>query len=260
MHPINGTFSTFSLLRIFLTIYSFPNFLSGGPIILTRPHMLGAAPEYRTVGGLYPDVDKHQTFADIEPVSNDQHNFCPSRYCTKDNKTASVFLYRWHISILFFCLFSAKSKQCAILHASVSKQKRTRQNTGYPVVGSKRVQMNMFLRPVDQIDMTEKVKVSLFPVIWVDEVRSKYSYDNVVYTLGSEGPFRCIFCITQGIEFNDDMVNLIKSKLVIFLDIIDYLHYFMILGGLCSFLFFSVWYLVHKSSQKNKVWILHIDF
>lgn len=37
---------------------------------MTLPHMLGAAPEYRTVGGLRPDVTKHLIFADIEPVSD----------------------------------------------------------------------------------------------------------------------------------------------------------------------------------------------
>lgn len=42
---------------------------------MTRPHMLGAAPEYQTVDGMHPDVEKHQTFADIEPVRNavDKH-------------------------------------------------------------------------------------------------------------------------------------------------------------------------------------------
>lgn len=40
------------------------------PIILTLPHMLGAANEYRrTVRGLHPDAKKHQTFVDVQHVS-----------------------------------------------------------------------------------------------------------------------------------------------------------------------------------------------
>lgn len=41
---------------------------SGGPIVITLPHMLNTAPEYSTVSGLHPNEDKHLIFADIEPV------------------------------------------------------------------------------------------------------------------------------------------------------------------------------------------------
>lgn len=37
---------------------------------MTLPHMLGTAAEYRTVGGMHPDENKHVIFADIEPVTN----------------------------------------------------------------------------------------------------------------------------------------------------------------------------------------------
>lgn len=36
--------------------------------MITLPHMLGTAAEYRTVDGLKPDAKKHLIFADIEPV------------------------------------------------------------------------------------------------------------------------------------------------------------------------------------------------
>lgn len=40
------------------------------PVILTLPHMLGAANEYRrTVRGLRPDAKKHQTFVDVQHVN-----------------------------------------------------------------------------------------------------------------------------------------------------------------------------------------------
>lgn len=42
---------------------------AGAPIILTLPHMMDAAPEYRTVPGMQPDEDKHGIFVDLEPVS-----------------------------------------------------------------------------------------------------------------------------------------------------------------------------------------------
>lgn len=48
--------------------YYFCEYYLGGPIVITLPHMLGTAPEYRTVNGLKPDPEKHLIFADIEPV------------------------------------------------------------------------------------------------------------------------------------------------------------------------------------------------
>lgn len=40
-------------------------------MILTLPHMLGASNEYRKmIRGLKPDAKKHQTFVDVQSVSN----------------------------------------------------------------------------------------------------------------------------------------------------------------------------------------------
>lgn len=47
------------------------------------------------------------------------------------------------------------------------------QHTGYPVKGGKRVQLNMFLKRINQIDITEKLKTTLMPILWVDEVINK---------------------------------------------------------------------------------------
>lgn len=43
--------------------------LKGAPIILSLPHMADAAPEYQTVKGLKPDLERGLTYVDIEPVS-----------------------------------------------------------------------------------------------------------------------------------------------------------------------------------------------
>lgn len=44
------------------------------------------------------------------------------------------------------------------------------QYTGYPLRGGKRVQFNMFVRQIDQIDITKNLKTALLPILWVDEV------------------------------------------------------------------------------------------
>ncbi|XP_021695540.1 sensory neuron membrane protein 2 isoform X1 [Aedes aegypti] len=40
------------------------------PVVLTHPHMMGAAQEYTSlIDGLYPDPEKHQIFVDVEPLT-----------------------------------------------------------------------------------------------------------------------------------------------------------------------------------------------
>lgn len=56
-------------MNIIIIMLKFLKFIDA-PIILTLPHMLGAANEYRrTVRGLHPDAKKHQTFVDVQHVS-----------------------------------------------------------------------------------------------------------------------------------------------------------------------------------------------
>lgn len=50
------------------------------------------------------------------------------------------------------------------------------QNTGYPLRGYKRAQFNMFVRKVDQIDFTNKLKTFVMPIIWVEEVNLIISF------------------------------------------------------------------------------------
>lgn len=45
-------------------------------------------------------------------------------------------------------------------------------NTGSPLRGGKRVQFNMFIRPIHpSITMMNNINPALLPVVWVDEVR-----------------------------------------------------------------------------------------
>ena len=74
------------------------------------------------------------------------------------------------------------------------------QHTGTPLRGGKKVQFNMFLRKIDRITVTENLRTTLFPVLWVEE----------------------------GIELNDDMVNLIKGDLVNVLILLDFVQWTLI--------------------------------
>lgn len=44
------------------------------------------------------------------------------------------------------------------------------QHTGTPIKGSKRVQFNMFIRPIKNLKFTENLTTALVPIMWVDEV------------------------------------------------------------------------------------------
>lgn len=59
------------------------------------------------------------------------------------------------------------------------------QNTGYPVRGNKRIQLNMFLKKIDEIDITQNIQTCLMPILWVDEVRKdkKFTLLNVILYL-----------------------------------------------------------------------------
>lgn len=46
------------------------------------------------------------------------------------------------------------------------------QKTGTPVKAAKRVQFNMFLRKIDGFKLVENVSEGVFPLLWLEEVRS----------------------------------------------------------------------------------------
>lgn len=61
-------------------------------------------------------------------------------------------------------------------HCNKENCKFHSQNTGYPVRGAKRLQLNMFVKKINQIDVTEKLKTYLFPILWVEEVAASYIF------------------------------------------------------------------------------------
>lgn len=98
-------------------------YLLGGPIILTLPHMLGAAAEYRTVGGLNPDEKKHVIFADIEPVNENKNN--KSNSLTKAKCSFGLYIYfrggtdcMCFKSIAEFWISNSWCKACTIEYVS----------------------------------------------------------------------------------------------------------------------------------------------
>lgn len=95
------------------------------------------------------------------------------------------------------------------------------QHTGYPVRAAKRVQLNMFIKPINQIEVTEKLKTVLMPILWIDE----------------------------GIELNEEMQNMIKNRLLIILLVLRIIYSGMIVGGILLFIVFSTWYLIRRNSS-----------
>lgn len=90
---------------------------------------------------------------------------------------------------------------------------------------AKRAQLNMFIKKVNQIDVTQKLPTALLPILWIDE----------------------------GIELNDELQRMIKNRLLIILLLLKIVHYGLVAGGVLVFLVFSTWYLIrrhHRSSTK----------
>lgn len=97
------------------------------------------------------------------------------------------------------------------------------QHTGYPVRAAKRVQLNMFIKKVNQIDVTQKLPTVLLPILWIDE----------------------------GIELNDELQKMIKNRLLIILLLLKIAHYTMVVGGILVFLVFSTWYLIRRHQRSS---------
>lgn len=90
---------------------------------------------------------------------------------------------------------------------------------------AKRVQLNMFIKKVNQIDVTEKLPTVLMPILWIDE----------------------------GIELNDELQKMIKNRLIIILLILKIVHYTLVVGGTLVFIVFSIWYLIRRHSSSTKI-------
>lgn len=86
---------------------------------------------------------------------------------------------------------------------------------------AKRVQLNMFIKKVNQVDVTEKLLTALMPILWIDE----------------------------GIELNEELQKMIKNRLIIILLILKIVHYTLLVGGTLVFIVFSTWYLIRQHSS-----------
>lgn len=88
---------------------------------------------------------------------------------------------------------------------------------------AKRVQLNMFIKKVNQIDVTEKLPTVLLPILWLDE----------------------------GIELNEELQKMIKNRLLIILLLLNIVHYTLLVGGVLVFLVFSTWYLIRRHQHSS---------
>lgn len=120
----------------------------------------------------------------------------------------------WYHSTQIFCYFVDTKK----INGLIPNNKQTThsfQHTGTPLRGGKKVQFNMFLRKIDRISLTENLRTSLMPVLWVEE----------------------------GIELNDEMVNLIKGDLVNVLLLLDIVQWGLVgFGSVLALGMFSLFF------------------
>lgn len=93
------------------------------------------------------------------------------------------------------------------------------------MVGHKRAQFNMFIRPITGVEVTQNIRTALVPIVWVDE----------------------------GILLNEDMVNLLKETLINRLVLVDVLHWVLFGGGLAIFVVFLIWYLCTRNSGGTNI-------
>lgn len=110
----------------------------------------------------------------------------------------------------------------------------------------------MFIKRINQIDITEKLQTSLLPILWIEEVghAPAATFENIDLTITNISfPFLDSF---QGIELNEAMQSLLKWKLVYILIALDLFYYAMIFGGFLIFAGCLIWYFVRRN-QENKV-------
>lgn len=79
----------------------------------------------------------------------------------------------------------------------------------------------MFIKKVNQIDVTQKLQTVLMPILWLDE----------------------------GIELNDEMQSMIKDRLLIVLLVLKIIYYALMAGGAVVFIVCSTWYLIRRQSS-----------
>lgn len=168
-------------------------YLTGGfsfaeaPVVLTLPHFLDTSNEYTSlIEGLSPNEDLHTTIVVVEPVRGN--------------------VWKLYIILIISLLSPIK-------------------NTGSPMVGHKRAQINMFLRPITGVGITDKINTALVPIVWIDE----------------------------GIQLNEKLVSMIRTTLIDQLQMVDIVHWTLFAGGLAIFLVFITWYVCTRNNGKGSL-------
>lgn len=83
----------------------------------------------------------------------------------------------------------------------------------------------MFVRRIDQIDLTQKLQTHLLPILWVDE----------------------------GINLNGQSIQMLNDQLFVYLYIADVLTFSMMIGGAVLLAVLLVWFL-YQRQRANKVY------
>lgn len=94
-------------------------------------------------------------------------------------------------------------------------------NTGNPLRGASRIQLNIILRAIDRLTLTAQLSESVVPILWVDE----------------------------GIELNDEMIQMLNDELFSVLLILDVVTWVLIGLGIAAILGCLIWYFVARRNQ-----------
>nr|CAD7452076.1 unnamed protein product [Timema tahoe] len=135
------------------------NDCQGVPTIVSYPHFYMASPEYQTYAkGLSPSKEKHEAFLEIEPVS--------SAGCQANLSTLSItFLSRYHPIV--------SDPRCIKCSSGDHYEIRTwwclLQKSGLLLHAANRIQLNIFMINIPELDLLRNVSEGLFPVMWMDE-------------------------------------------------------------------------------------------
>ncbi|CAG2063691.1 unnamed protein product [Timema podura] len=113
-----------------------------------------ASPEYQTYAkGLNPSKEKHEAFLEIEPAN------LSTLYIT--------FLSRYHPIV--------SDPPCIKYSSGDHYEIRTLwcllQKSGLLLHAANRIQLNIFMINIPELDLLRNVSEGLFPVMWIDEVR-----------------------------------------------------------------------------------------
>lgn len=102
---------------------------------------------------------------------------------------------------------------------------KLKQKTGTPLRGGKRVQFNMFIRKIDDMRNYENYKTALLPIFWIDE----------------------------GIELNDDMVDLLNTNLFNLVNAV-YIAVWVVIGvGIALFVGLTVFYFYRRRRASQNI-------